>query len=297
VTVPTDFPNLFAWITGDGGFVDLSGNGNNPTLPGGANNPTLVAGAVNGHTAIDFAAASLQKFSLPSLTSFAAGEVFVVIKVNASPAPSAAKSGLFHLGSGASGTDAAFPFTDGKIYGEFGTTSFTSEGTPVAPLTSWQIYNVSSSSAGYLSTLSGAIQFARTTNPLGWASAPTVGEGLASNGRYLDGRIAEFVLYSAVMADADRAALLNALAAKYAIALSPATARFTAISASVPAVDIATPLPKARLTALSASVLALDIGNPPQVGARFTSLSLSAVAVDVTNPPRSAPYSYAMVIS
>src|SRR5690606_29917028 len=95
------------------------------------------AGSINGWPGVEFNGSS-QIFDLATfLTSFSAGDIFIVLQVDADPPATQPPTGIFKFGA-----DAAIshhPFTDGNIYNSFGTNSRKSCGNPTPSLASLHI--------------------------------------------------------------------------------------------------------------------------------------------------------------
>ena len=216
MAIASDYAGLWVWLDADTGFAAQSGNSRVITLPGGTQNPTVVANDVNGHSAFQFAGASQQYFTLPSLAALTSGEIFAVVKKAAYPAASSALAGMWNLGS--QDFDTNDPWTDGAFYEGFGTSVRKSLGAPAASVTKYFIYNVSSAAGAYSARINAHDLFSTATNTVSFPATPTVGRSLPANSRYLDGKIAQLFIYSQVRTNAERWALAQSLAERYAMA-------------------------------------------------------------------------------
>jgi hypothetical protein len=232
---PADIATLALWLKADGtlwqdsarttpvasdadpvgAWDDESGNGRHYTQATGGNRPTFRTAVVNSEPVVRFAAGSAQWLGGPDfLTGFSAGEVVVVVKLNADPPFS--DGGMWDFGSTADSEH--YCYADGNIYEEFGTTSRKSTGNPTPALNSWRRYGVWSASgdfASYFDGASGSPHYSTGTNTVGWTTAPFLGKSNA--GFYLDGDIAELVLSSAKLSSGDRSSLDSYLATKYGL--------------------------------------------------------------------------------
>jgi len=204
---------LALWLTADsaaetplGYWEDGSGNGGDAqTLFG--NRPTVVANTLNGKPVIHFQGDAGQYFDLPNVMSGAtAGEALIVLR-----ASSAGEGGLWAFGSG--GHYAYYPWQDGLLYDEFGTTAQISEGTPPVDLTQFHVYNVSSQSGSWQSWMDGAPVFETSANTVEFTSTPLLGRNNFGSG--FTGDIAELIVYNRVLSTNERAAVLNYFNAKY----------------------------------------------------------------------------------
>jgi hypothetical protein len=217
MAVASDYANLWCWLKGDTGFTDQSGTSHSPTLPGGTNNPTTTSAVANGHDVLEFAAASSQYFTLPSMASFTKGEVFVVVKLN-SAAPASPKYGLWDMGFGSSSSWVSFPYTTAHIWDSWGSTVSRDLGIPSTALNSkYVVYNVRSTNNLWAATLQGATLSTTATNTIQFLATPEFGRSthLASTVQYLDGRVAELAIYNDILDADERAALINSLMATY----------------------------------------------------------------------------------
>lgn len=212
--------------TTNGGNVkqwnDRSGNGRHVVAPAGRI-PTLnTTGGGNSKPAIVFEGVTLRPyFDVPNfMTSFTAGEVFVVTKLNNDPPGSNAQAGLDKTGSTANVP--LYPQTGtGVIADSFGSdTRKNSAGNP-APgiLTNFHIYNRISISGEWTSNLNGTQLYNTGTNTVGWNTAPRIG-GDTTAGSYLDGIMCAWILFSRKLSTAERTSMKNYLATKYAITVA-----------------------------------------------------------------------------
>jgi hypothetical protein len=188
-------------------WQDQSGNGNNATQTNSSNQPLVVANALNGLSVIQFTASTNQWFNLPNVMNGAtAGEVFVVVKAN-SGSPSAAR-GLWRLGA-----NSYYPYTDGNVYEDFGSTvQYNEIGHPASGVTQFSLFNVSAQSGQWTGRIDGVTLLNSTTNTVSFNSSPLLG----SNGSNpFDGQIAEVIVYNSVLNAAQRTTVGQYLQGKY----------------------------------------------------------------------------------
>jgi len=216
MTIASDYAGLWAWYkASSGGWTDQSGNGRDATLPGGAANPTIAAAVANGHDAFQFLAANHQHVTLPSLAALARGEMFAVVAPQWDPTLTDASSGSWTLGNGTATTGAFLPWTDSNIYEDFGSTVRKTVGDPALSLASdIRIVNIWSDAGNWGFSLDGTLLFSTSTNTVGWPATAWIGQSKNSD-RWLDGRIAEWFLYSQLRSSSERTALITALQATY----------------------------------------------------------------------------------
>jgi len=176
--------------------------------------PLLKLAQVNALPAIEFDAVD-DMFDWPSLNSLTAGEIFIILAIDVDP-PTAAKSALWRMGTTAGATH--YPFEDANIYDEFGTNSRKDTTAPAADLTAFHLYNVRSAADAWSSHINGTQHFATATNTVSFNATPKIGNaGSPAATTFLDGRIAEILLYSRVLETAERAAIMNYLDTRYGL--------------------------------------------------------------------------------
>ncbi|TCO82168.1 fibronectin type III domain protein [Chthoniobacter flavus] len=208
------------WLMADGALsspvadlTDYSGNGNDAVQSLGANRPTLVTNALNGKPVVHFSGASSQYLTLPNLMSGAtAGEVFAVLR----SASTTGATGLWKLGSDGWSW---YSYTDGRIEGDFGTTSGLWEGVPPQSILQYQIYEAASQTGLYQSWINGAPIFETTSNTVAFTTAPLI--GVNGHGNYFSGDIAEIIIYNRPLSDSERQGIITYFCQKYALLSIP----------------------------------------------------------------------------
>jgi hypothetical protein len=229
VTGATDMPlsGMNLWLRADAGiddglapisyWRDQSGLGNDATQLVSANEPTLVENVINGRPVVHFAATDSQYMGLPALmASMTAGDVFVVFRTT-TDTPSSPMA-LYKLGPG---NGSAMPNTDGSLYDDFLNSSQLSMGPSPFGLTSFNVYNVSAETGEWVSWMDCAPLLNTTSNTI---QAPTGGLVLGANvpyyvGDFLDGDIAEIILYNFNLTVQQRAAVVSYLEHKYNLSI------------------------------------------------------------------------------
>ena len=221
---PTD--GLALWLRADSGVTvdqdgkistwqDQSGLGNDATQTSGSNQPLLVAGSINGLPTVHFSGS--QWLNLPDLMNGAtAGELFLVLKGDQDLPLQA--YGLMSFGSG---YESYYPYIDGVIYENFGSTVRYTVGNPSQPLDAYHIFNVSSQTGDWEARINGILQYQTLVNTVYFPSSPVLGH----NSLYgaFSGDIAEIIIYDRVLDASDRETIEKYLAGKYpAIAPPPA---------------------------------------------------------------------------
>lgn len=200
-----------------GAWADKSGNGKDATQATTAQKGTYQLGIVNTRPVVRFDGTD-DGYEIGDFSSLSGSEVFVVVKIDTDPPPDSVKTGLWDFGTNASNTH--FPFDlDGKIYDEFGSTTRQVTATSVPSLAQFNIYNVVSIANEWTSRLNNAQLFTTVTNTVGFRATTFLGKNVVSS-TFLDGDIAELILYNAKLGAGNRALVNGYLSNKYGVTLS-----------------------------------------------------------------------------
>lgn len=215
--LPTDLANLELWLpvtsitglsdnTAITTWPDMSGNGRDATGQGSGSKPKYrTSGGPTGGPRVEFNPVFGDDFyfSLANfLTAFTAAEAFIVPKVISDP-PGLSSVSSHPLGQFGSDVAAAhYPFTDGKIYDDFGSTARKNTDNPVTSLTSYHVYNVRSASGLWERTINAATSgtdfYQTLTNTVGWNTTPQIGKDT----NIFQGSIVDIFLFSRILDDA-----------------------------------------------------------------------------------------------
>jgi len=189
-------------------WLDQSGGNNNAVQAFGEVQPTLVANALNGRPVVHFN--GNQYLTLPDLMNGAnAGEIFMVVK-------SATDGGYRRMMRfGTSGYGSCYPWVDGKVYEDFGSTVQYGLGNPPQALNQYHIYNVSSKTNEWVARFDGLEEHRETSNTVAFSTNPLIGH---SNSENFAGDIAEIIIYDHVLTLTERDRVQYYLAAKYLLA-------------------------------------------------------------------------------
>lgn len=200
-----------------GTWADQSGNGNDATQGTAANKPTFKTGLLNGWPIVRFDGTN-DSLNLPNFCSaFAEGEIFVVVKLAQVPT-AVGKDGLYSFGTDALGDVYSFS-GDNAIYDGFGSTARKSTGVPGPSLTAWRVYSVATRKGDWTSRLDGAQHFNTATNVVGFRTAPALGVALQTGANFLNGDMAEVLMFDHVLTPEERGGVLGALSDKYALGI------------------------------------------------------------------------------
>ncbi len=223
ISVPTDIAGCVCWLAGDhttgvsdndpvSTAQDGSSAGNNGTAAS-FDRPTYKTGILNGKAVFRFdGSANVLAFPTNGFSSMTAGSVFVVIKIANDPPGSINQSGLWQFSNG---SDTHFPYTDGSIYDGWGTGARDMVVNPTPSLASWRIFGiVCAAIADRRAYLDGTQIFSSASE--NFVTMPSVCHlGRSASSYYLDGDIAEFIVYDSALSTGDRQDVEAYLTAKY----------------------------------------------------------------------------------
>lgn len=174
-------------------WTDLSGNGRDASVSG---SPTFETAELMGLTlpVVRLGADSNDHFTLPSMSGFSAGTIFIVQKIT-----DTTTNGAHRFGTGTSGH---YPFsTDGLIYDEFGTnTRKESLSSYISIANKWHVLHAYSASSNWGLFQNGVRVHTTATNTVSFSSAPLIGTNGAGN--FMKTDIAGIYIYSNKMTDA-----------------------------------------------------------------------------------------------
>lgn len=213
--IPTD--DLVLWLEAEdltatlsdtdpiSSWPDRSGVANDAVQTTGSLQPLLNTGEINSLATVRFDGG--DHFILPQPFDGVGGEIFGVVKVDNDPSvagtnPGEGRGGLWDFGSHTLATH--YPYSDGTIYEQFGTTSRKTTGNPTPLLTSPRLYNVSSGASTYTTRLDGNVHYTTATNTVGWNAAPRIGASVVG-GFFMAGDIAAIIGYNRILTTTERA--------------------------------------------------------------------------------------------
>ncbi len=217
---PATVSGLRLWLRADrgvtrdaenkvGAWSDRSAQHRNAFQPEPDFRPLLVAGAANGSPVLRFDGENdwleIPKF----MTDATEGELWVVLRV---PNFASRDQGLWNLG-GADGATGERQDIGQVMTEDFGRDSRTSIGVPVNSPGEYVIYNVTAGADDWTVRLNGVTQFHSAENSVRFGENGWLGRGV---GKYLDGDVAEVVVYGRMLSAEEREAVGVYLAGKYA---------------------------------------------------------------------------------
>lgn len=194
-------------------WKDRSGNGRDFSQSTSGARPTLATNVTNSRDVLDFDGTS-DFMTGGDLSGLTAGEGFMVLAADYNGGTS---RGSWNFGS--SSTDEShYPFSDSKVYDNFGTTARKTVGNPTPDLTVFHLYSVISVSGEWTAKINGTQIYTTATNSVSFRSTLALGTDTAST--RIGARIAEILVYNAKLSTADRTALHTYLANRYALTIA-----------------------------------------------------------------------------
>jgi hypothetical protein len=170
--------------------------------------PVFRTGRINGKAALVFngTADYLENGWTGYMGGVAEAEAFIVVKTNGDPPTSATKRGLWTFSTGNSFT--SYPDTDGSVKDAFMSQTVHNAGNPTPSLASYRVYNVSSKAGQWSARLDGVQIYQDGSNALpGQAVQAFLGRSASVPYSYLDGEIAEFMVFDRVLTEVERIAV------------------------------------------------------------------------------------------
>jgi hypothetical protein len=220
VFTPSSIGGLTAWLKADAGtstttdgvgiatWSDQSGSANDATQATGAAQPLYKTAIQNGLPIVRFDKVQSRFFGMPTLAALTAGTVFIVVATATDPG-SGDNTGLWKLGTSG---DMFFPFTDGIVYDDCGSTVRKTTVNPTPALTAFHVYEVSSAAGAWTNWLDGAQLFTTATNTVAFSATPTLGKTAA---QFFSGDIGELLIYNSALSAGNRQSVEAYLKAKW----------------------------------------------------------------------------------
>lgn len=228
---PSSLASLKGWwvaddIAGaDGAFVGswtdrvaslVASGGQNDATP----SPYIRVAQLNGLRTLRFDSPNSSGQSLNFGTTFmaseTAGAMFYVTKTITDPPAGTVDAGAPVDGLRSATQAAHHPFTDGKIYENFGSSARKDCGNPTPSLTAWRLFSAHSGSGDFRAYLDATLLFSTATNTVGFGSATRrFGTNTAGNG--WDGEVAEILIFNDALTTGDRQKVEGYLAWKYGL--------------------------------------------------------------------------------
>lgn len=193
-------------------WLDESGQGNNGTGDGSGVLPMYRTTMINSKPAIRFSAASSTYFYFSDfMSSWTSGEIFYVLRNDVDNG----YNGFSSFGTASWPTNNAHYGYYGTIYDDFGSTVRYTVGDPPGLLSDWHIYNVSTAPNEWIARLDGTTLYSAGSNTVGFTAYPAL--GMSSSGIFLNGEVAEVLVYDSVLTPEMRSLIMVYLRDKYAL--------------------------------------------------------------------------------
>lgn len=227
---PSDIAGLNLWLKADSlvlndndpitTWADQSGNGNDATQVGAVGiKPIYKTNIINGKPIVRFDGID-DYLDLPNFAAgFTSGEIFIVVRLDADPPAVGSATGLWLFGTTAVNEATHFPFTDGIVYDRWGSTARKTTGNPALSLaTNFRLYNVVSQANEWTSRIDGAQHFTTAVNTTAFNATLFLGRSFDTvNSFYVDGDIAEVIMYNAILSAQDRQSIQTYVTTKYGL--------------------------------------------------------------------------------
>jgi hypothetical protein len=171
--------------------------------------------------AITFDHTQSQRYAGPNfMTSFTAGEIFIVMKSAFDPAPDGISTGYGKFGSNS--LSVHYPYFTGippssDIYDNFGSTSRFNFSTTI-PLNDWHVYNIVSDNGAWIAYIDGELLYYSVSNVVSFTNSPLIGCSSLGLGSFFSGEIAEVIIYNNLVFGNDYDNIYDYFNAKYGIA-------------------------------------------------------------------------------
>jgi hypothetical protein len=212
---PSDIPGLKMWLKADAlslsnndpvtSWTDLSGQNNHATQSSAGAKPTFKNDGAFPVVRFNGTTNLLNIFDCSALNE---AEIFIVLRVANDPPADVAQSGLWTFGTDTNRTH--FPYLDGNVYEQFGTTARKSVGNPTPDLSSaFRIYNAYSADSDYQVSLDKTPIFSTSSNTVGFTSTPLLGQSMPFT--FFEGDMREIVFFDHKLAGAQRTNMENYL--------------------------------------------------------------------------------------
>ena len=217
--------DLRVWLRADAGTIagsngqvsvwsDRSSCGNDAQQGTPGQQPTVVAGVLNGQPAVHFdGSGSFLGWASNPLAGASAGEVFAVLRATG---PSTNNAGLWRFNE----IYSYFPYNSGAIYEGFGSDAPHGPILPSAPLSRFNLYEVSSAPNDWTMRLNEQVLFHTASNTPSFA-AGAYWLGQNTQGAFFAGDMAEVLIFDRALNDSERLVVEAYLAGKYALVAAP----------------------------------------------------------------------------
>lgn len=157
---------------------------NNATQATVARKPTYKVNMSGGQPALYFDGGDNMEFSSSIISGTPDGFAAFIFKLDVDPPTDQFKSGPVMGDFGSSSLGNAWPWLDGNIYDDFGTTDRKTAGNPTPSLTSFRVISQHSAASDFVINIDGSQFYSTSTNTVGWSGSQRIGVSIANNTEY-----------------------------------------------------------------------------------------------------------------
>lgn len=201
-----------------GRVEDKSGNGNHWTQATAGSRPLYKPNVVNESAVARFDGVD-DFLDGPDLSALTAGEVFIIVKVDNDPPAAESQTGLWKFGT--QSLNCHYPYSIfPHLFDDFGSNERFDTGDPAPSLAAWRLYNVVSVDGEWTNFIDGTQHFTTATNTVAFNSATKLGASNEGGFVYLDGDIAELVLFPRKLSLGEKAQMHTYFAERYALTIA-----------------------------------------------------------------------------
>lgn len=180
---------------------DITGRAMHGVQDTGAQQPILKTAQIDGLPALHFDTMNLQ---LPApMAGLAEGTAFVVCKCDLDPQPvDGSKTGPPIGNFGSDDSADHYPYLDGIVYHDFGSTVRKTLGDPAPSLAVWHLLEMTSAAGAWQAWINGTSIFGPVANVVAWGAVPQIGFASSIGGAFywFTGDVAEVFLVGSISA-------------------------------------------------------------------------------------------------
>lgn len=144
-------------------------------------------------------------FTVPNFlnpAAYTAGNVFWVSKLVFDP-PNSADSSAPACGDWGTTNDAYWPYTDGKLYDDFGSNARKDAIVTGTSLTAWILYEGRTAAGAWSCHINGVQKHTTASNTVAWGTSPFLGR-VSGSAKFLRGWVSDIIFYSRVLSSSER---------------------------------------------------------------------------------------------
>jgi hypothetical protein len=220
--------NLLVWLKADAitgltnngsisNWPDSSGWSDNASQLTSAQKPFYVTNALNGLPAVQFRGLQFMNLSkFPTVLTQA--EAFIVVEATNWSTTAYNYQTLWMFGNGGLPANERYPFYDGSIWENFGSSVTYQLGVPSEPLNQYNVYEVCSQSNNWEAWINRMPLYETTNNTVLFNNPPTLGNSYYPNS--FNGNVPEVLVFNRALTASERSTVNNYLNSKYSLVSS-----------------------------------------------------------------------------